>query len=79
MRVEQRADDWFDIESDEISEDVTNDPFYQPFFLSPFGDINKVIEDGTEEVVGEDGTVMMEFNADRIFLDEDYWDYQPEY
>lgn len=47
--------------------------------MSPFGDIDKVIEDGTEEVVGEDGTPVMEFNAERIFLDPPYWDYEPEY
>ena len=58
LRPEQN-DDFFDIPNEDISEDVTNDPFWQPFFLSPFGDIDKVIEDGTEEVVGEDGTTVM--------------------
>lgn len=79
LRVEQNQDDWFDIDNKEIDGDVTNDPFFQPFFLSPFGDIDKVIEDGTEEIVGEDGSVTSNFNADRIFNDPEYWDYKPEY
>ncbi len=59
---------------------MTGDEFFEAFLLHFFGDIEKVIEDGTVDVVDEDGTVTgSEFNADRIFLDEDYWDYQPEY
>eukprot|EP00985_Skeletonema_marinoi_P001268 scaffold514_cov121-Skeletonema_marinoi.AAC.7 len=58
LRIEQNADEWFDIDNEEVASDVT---------------------DGTVEVVSEDGTVTSEFNADRIFLDEDYWDYKPEY
>ena len=79
LRIEQNADEWFDIDNEEIASDVTGDEFFQPFLLHFFGDIDEVIEDGTVDVVSEDGTVTSEFNADRIFLDEDYWDYQPEY
>ena len=79
LRIEQNADDWFDIDNEEIASDVTGDSFFQPYFLHWFGDIDAVIEDGTEDVVSEDGTVTQEFNAANIFLDEDYWDYQPEY
>ncbi|KAK1745366.1 hypothetical protein QTG54_003290 [Skeletonema marinoi] len=79
LRIEQNADEWFDIDNEEVASDVTGDPFFQPFLLHFFGDIDEVIVDGTVEVVSEDGTVTSEFNADRIFLDEDYWDYKPEY
>jgi len=80
LRIEQNADEWFDIDNEEIESDVTGNEFFEAFLLHFFGDIDKVIEDGTVDVVDEDGTVIgSEFNADRIFLDEDYWDYQPEY
>ena len=59
--------------------DTKGDPFFQPFYFHWFGDTNKVVEDGTVETVSEDSTVTSEFNAERIFLNPDYWDYDPEY
>lgn len=70
LRVEQ-DDAFYDIDADEIEEDVTNDPFYNQVLLHHFDNLTAVIEDGTVPVEGG-GT---EFNADRIFLDEDYWLY----
>jgi hypothetical protein len=65
LRVEQ-DDEWYDIDAEEIQSDSTGDAFFTQVLLHHFDDINQVIEDGT---------VDNEFNADRIFLDEDYWVY----
>ena len=44
-----------------------------------FSNITEVIEDGTVDIVDEDGNVTgSEFNADRIFPDPEYWEYEPE-
>ncbi|KAL7480808.1 hypothetical protein ACHAW6_006469 [Cyclotella cf. meneghiniana] len=64
LRLEQ-DDDFYDIAADEIEGDVTNDPVYTQILLHHFDDIDVIIEDGT---------VDNEFNADRIFLDPEYWD-----
>lgn len=69
LRLEQ-DDDFYDIKADEIEEDVTNDPVFNQILLHHFDDIEQIIEDGT--VVEEDGS--SNFNADRIFLDPEYWD-----
>lgn len=69
LRLEQ-DDNFYDIEADEIEEDVTNDPVFNQILLHHFDDIQQIIEDGT--VVEEDGS--SNFNADRIFLDPEYWD-----
>lgn len=69
LRLEQ-DDDFYDIEADQIEEDVTNDPVLnQIIFLHHFDDIQQIIEDRT--VV--DGDRSSNFNADRIFLDPKYW------
>ena len=65
LRVEQ-DDDFYDIDAEEIQEDSTGDQFFTQVLLHHFDDINQVIVDGT---------VDNEFNADRIFLDEEYWVY----
>ncbi|KAL3786920.1 hypothetical protein HJC23_013255 [Cyclotella cryptica] len=64
LRLEQ-DDNFYDIAADEIAGDVTNDPVYTQILLHHFDDI---------EVIINDGTVDNEFNADRIFLDPEYWD-----
>lgn len=66
LRVEQ-DDTFFDIPAEDIEEDVSNDPLYIQVLLHHFDDIEQVITDG------RDGTD--EFDADRIFFDEDYWVY----
>ncbi|KAL7534158.1 hypothetical protein ACHAXR_005684 [Thalassiosira sp. AJA248-18] len=65
LRVEQ-DDEFYDVDAGEIESDSTGDTFFTQLLLHHFDDINQVIQDGTED---------NEFNADRIFLDEDYWVY----
>lgn len=65
LRIDQ-DDDFFDVDADEIESDSTGDALFTQVLLHHFDDINDVIADGT---------VDNEFNADRIFLDEDYWMY----
>jgi len=65
LRVEQ-DDEFFDIPAEEIEGNAEDDPFLTQVLLHHFDDIAQIIEDGT---VGN------EFNADRIFLDPDYWTY----
>ena len=62
----EQDDDFYDIDAEEIQEDSTGDQFFTQVLLHHFDDINQVIVDGT---------VDNEFNADRIFLDEEYWVY----
>ena len=65
MRVDQ-DDKFYDGAEDVINADSTEDPFMTQVLLHHFDDIDQVIEDGT---------VDNEFDADRIFLDEEYWMY----
>jgi len=69
LRPEQ-VDDFYDIKAEDIEEDVTNDPVFNQILLHHFDDIDVIIEEGTK--VNEEGVV--EFNADNIFLDPEYWD-----
>ena len=70
LRVEQ-DDEFYDVDAEEIQEDSTGDEFFTQVLLHHFDDINEVIEDGTVDLPGGGS----EFNADRIFLDEEYWVY----
>jgi len=70
LRVDQ-DDEFYDIEADEIQEDSSGSELFTQVLLHHFDDLEKVIEDGTVETPGEGS----EFNADRIFLDENYWVY----
>ncbi len=65
MRVDQ-DDKFYDGAEDVINTDIAEDPFMTQVLLHHFDDIDRVIEDGT---------VDNEFDADRIFLDEEYWMY----
>ena len=65
LRVEQE-DDFFDVDPAEIENDSTGDELLTQVLLHHFDDIDEVIADGTLD---------NEFNADRIFLNEDYWEY----
>lgn len=65
LRVEQ-DDEFYDIDAEEIEGNNAGDSLFTQVLLHHFDDINKVIEDGTKD---------NEFNADNIFLDEDYWVY----
>lgn len=64
LRLEQ-DDAFYDIKGDEIAEDVTGDPVFEQILMHHFDDVQVIIDAGTV-----DG----EFNADRIFLDPEYWD-----
>ncbi|KAL9190042.1 hypothetical protein ACHAXT_007253 [Thalassiosira profunda] len=65
LRVEQ-DDEFYDVDAEDIESDSTGDEFFTGVLLHHFDDIDEVIADGTEN---------NEFNADRIFLDEEYWVY----
>lgn len=64
LRLEQ-DDAFYDIAGEEVVSDVTGDPVFEQILLHHFDDLNVIIEAGT---------VDNEFNADRIFLDPEYWD-----
>lgn len=69
LRVAQ-DDDFYDLDADEVETYLTNVELLTPLLLHHFDDINEVIEDGTVDV--GDGR---EFDASRIFFDEEYWVY----
>ena len=54
------------IDAKEFEGDATGDPFFTQVLLHHFDDIDEIIADGT---------IDNEFNADNIFLDEEYWSY----
>lgn len=70
LRLEQ-DDEFYDVKAEDVEEDVTNDPVFNQILLHHFDDIDVIIEEGT--AVNED-TGDLEFNADNIFLDPEYWD-----
>jgi len=70
LKVEQ-DDDFYDVEAKEIQGDSTGNALYTQVLLHHFDDIEQVIADGTVET--PDGG--SEFNADRIFLNKEYWSY----
>ena len=65
LRVEQ-DDEFYDVDATEFEGDATGDSFFTQVLLHHFDDIDEVIADGT---------IDNEFNADTIFLDEEYWSY----
>ncbi|KAL7470886.1 hypothetical protein ACHAXS_011164 [Conticribra weissflogii] len=64
LQIEQ-DDEFYDVNADEISDYQNENPFFQQVLLHHFDDIQVIIDDGT---------VDNEFNADRIFLDPNYWE-----
>mmetsp|Transcript_1271 Transcript_1271/g.2677 ORF Transcript_1271/g.2677 Transcript_1271/m.2677 type:complete len:357 (-) Transcript_1271:215-1285(-) len=64
LQIEQ-DDEFYDVNADEIADYQNENPFFQQVLLHHFDDIQVIIDDGT---------VDNEFNADRIFLDPDYWE-----
>jgi hypothetical protein len=57
---------FYDVDATEFEGYATGDSFFTQVVLHHFDDIKEVIVDGT---------IDNEFNADTIFLDEEYWSY----